>query len=63
MIKPEAATLIHKCFPQELFIGDVYYVLVTYYGTGIMLTVLHTFIGRTDAESEAPVLWPPHAKS
>ena len=21
------------------------------------------FIGRTDAEAEAPVLWPPHAKS
>ena len=21
------------------------------------------FIGRTDAESETPVLWPPHAKS
>ena len=22
-----------------------------------------TFIGRTDAETEAPVLWPPDAKS
>ena len=22
-----------------------------------------TFIGRTDAETEAPILWPPHAKS
>ena len=21
------------------------------------------FIGRTDAEAETPVLWPPHAKS
>ena len=21
------------------------------------------FIGRTDAEAEAPILWPPHAKS
>ena len=21
------------------------------------------FIGRTDAEAEAPVLWPPHAKN
>ena len=21
------------------------------------------FIGRTDAEAESPVLWPPHAKS
>ena len=21
------------------------------------------FIGRTDAEGEAPILWPPHAKS
>ena len=21
------------------------------------------FIGRTDAETEAPILWPPHAKS
>ena len=21
------------------------------------------FIGRTDAEAESPILWPPHAKS
>ena len=21
------------------------------------------FIGRTDAEAETPILWPPHAKS
>ena len=28
-----------------------------------MLTVLHTFIGRTDAEAEAPILWPPDATS
>ena len=24
---------------------------------------LHVFIGRTDAEAETPVLWPPHTKS
>ena len=23
----------------------------------------HQFIGRTDAEAETPILWPPHAKS
>ena len=23
----------------------------------------YVFIGRTDAEAETPVLWPPHAKS
>jgi len=28
-----------------------------------MLTVLHTFIGRTDAEAEAPILWPSDVKS
>ena len=24
---------------------------------------LQTFIGRTDAEAEAPLFWPPHVKS
>ena len=23
----------------------------------------YVFIGRTDAEAESPILWPPHAKS
>ena len=26
-------------------------------------SVLGVFIGRTDAEAETPVLWPPHGKS
>ena len=25
--------------------------------------LLHLFFGRTDAEAETPVLWPPHVKS
>ena len=32
---------------------------VAYQGNPIHLM----FIGRTDAEAETPVLWPPHAKS
>ena len=35
--------------------------------TGFVLPQKHQFsiqfIGRTDAEAETPVLWPPHAKS
>ena len=26
-------------------------------------SILTEFIGRTDAETETPILWPPHAKS
>ena len=35
------------------------------YTVGLCLFVLYTvvFIGRTDADAEAPILWPPDAKS
>ena len=28
-----------------------------------LYTYILVFIGRTDAEAETPILWPPHAKS
>ena len=30
---------------------------------GTLALICWVFIGRTDAEAEAPILWPPHAKS
>ena len=29
----------------------------------ILTEIPHIFIGRTDAEAEAPILWPPDAKN
>ena len=29
----------------------------------IFIHISWVFIGRTDAEAETPILWPPHAKS
>ena len=28
-----------------------------------LYTYMLVFIGRTDAEAETPILWPPHAKT
>ena len=33
------------------------------WGTALVLRYYKIFTGRTDAEAEAPILWPPDAKS
>ena len=47
----EAASSLKQVLMQSLW------------GTALVLRYYQIFTGRTDAEAEAPILWPPDAKS
>ena len=45
------------------FLGNAVCLKILPYGTVSKRDQSWVFIGRTDAEAETPILWPPHAKS
>ena len=63
-IKPMFQISVCVCFHWSNVLGNGKQHVISHLSTqSSRKSVLKIFIGRTDAEAEAPILWPPDAKS